>query len=145
MMDTPNNEAGAVAAAPAPESADVLTPTANIYTPSGGAATDGAGGAQAQPRQRRQRGEPAIAAKGPLGRFVVTGQTARALVALMKAGKGGVTALEVNSWAYRLGAYVHRLRHENGLAIETVREKHDGGWHGRYVLRCTVVLVGADT
>lgn len=104
----------------------------------GGTANANAAG---QPRTRRERGEPAIAFMGPLGRFVVTGQTARALVALVRAGKAGVTALEVNSWAYRLGAYVHRLRHENGLAIETVREPHDGGWHGRYVLRCAVVLV----
>lgn len=133
-----NNLGGAGGAAPARLSADVVTPTANLYPQNSGAANAvGAG----QPRMRRERGEPAIEAKGPFGRFMVTGQTARALVALVKAGRAGVTALEVNSWAYRLGAYVHRLRHENGLAIETVREKHDGGWHGRYVLRCAVVLV----
>ncbi|MBU6167259.1 MAG: hypothetical protein KGQ52_14190 [Alphaproteobacteria bacterium] len=78
-----------------------------------------------------------------MGRFIVRGQTARALVALVQAGKAGVTALEVSNWAYRLGAYVHRLRHENGLAIVTEREAHDGGWHGRYVLRCPVTLLEA--
>ncbi len=131
---------GAGGAAPALLSAGVVTPTANSYPESGGTANAKAAGQQ---RKRRERGEPAIAFKGPLGRFVVTGQTARALVALVRAGKAGVTALEVNSWAYRLGAYVHRLRHENGLAIETVREPHDGGWHGRYVLRCPVELLEA--
>jgi hypothetical protein len=137
MMDAINRKAGAGCTAPASHSADVATPAAISYPERSGAANAKAAG---QPRKRRERGEPAIAFKGPLGRFVVTGQTARALVALVKAGKAGVTALEVNSWAYRLGAYVHRLRHENGLAIETVREPHDGGWHGRYVLRCPVVL-----
>jgi hypothetical protein len=136
MSDNLNNEAGAAPTAPAPESAGVSSPTAHDYR-------DPARGANAasQPRNGRVRGEPAIEAKGPFGRFTVTGQTARALVALVRAGKAGVTALEVNSWAYRLGAYVHRLRHENGLAIETVRELHEGGWHGRYVLRCPVMLV----
>lgn len=94
MMGVLNKKAGAVAPAPAPESAGVVTPTANHYSESGDAANAKAAG---QPRNRRQRGEPAIAAKGPLGRFVVTGQSARALVALVKAGKAGVTALEVNS------------------------------------------------
>ena len=49
--------------------------------------------------------------------------------------KGGVTAAEVSSWALRLGAYVFVLRHGYGLSILTVREPHDGGNHGRYVLR----------
>ena len=81
-----------------------------------------------------------LRAKGPSGAFTVTGQTAKALAALAEAGKRGVTALEVNSWAYRLGAYVHELRHRHGLAIETQREPHEGCWHGRYVLRSNVTL-----
>ena len=81
-----------------------------------------------------------IHAEGPCGRFTVTGQVAKALSALVEAGTRGVTALEVNSWAYRLGAYVHSLRHDCGLAIETVREPHEGGWHGRYVLRSPVAI-----
>jgi len=87
-------------------------------------------------RPRRAR----IRAKGPAGSFIVTGQVAKALSVLVAAGVRGVTALEVNSWAYRLGAYVHSLRHDCGLAIETVREPHEGGWHGRYVLRSPVKL-----
>lgn len=81
-----------------------------------------------------------IRAEGPAGRFTVTGQVARALVALVKAGARGVTALEVNSWAYRLGAYVHTLRHDSGLAIETLREPHENGWHARYVLHSPVTV-----
>ena len=81
-----------------------------------------------------------LQASGPGGTFTVKGQTAKALIALIEAGASGVTALEVNSWAYRLGAYVHDLRRKQGLAIETRREEHEGGWHGRYVLRSIVAL-----
>jgi len=81
-----------------------------------------------------------LTAIGPDGAFTVSGQVAKALAALLSAGAAGVTALEVNSWAYRLGAYVHTLRHDYGLAIETVRELHEGGWHGRYVLRSPVSI-----
>ena len=81
-----------------------------------------------------------LTAIGPDGSFTVSGQVAKALAALLSAGAAGVTALEVNSWAYRLGAYVHTLRHDYGLAIETLRELHEGGWHGRYVLRSPVSI-----
>jgi len=82
----------------------------------------------------------AIAAIGPHGLFHVTGQVAKALEALVARGAAGVTSLEVASWAYRLGAYVHNLRHDYGLAIETVREPHDGGWRGRFVLQSVVTI-----
>lgn len=81
---------------------------------------------------------------GPKGEFIVWGQTAKALRELVARGDAGVTALEVNSWAYRLGAYVHDLRHIHGLTIETVRELHDGGWHARYVLRSPVLLTEVE-
>lgn len=84
-----------------------------------------------------------VRAVGPAGRFIVAGQVAKALVALVKAGGGGVTALEVNSWAYRLGAYVHTLRHDFGLIIETCKEAHEGGWHARYVLHSPVTIEAA--
>lgn len=71
----------------------------------------------------------------------VAGQTARALLALVKAGPRGVTALEVSSWALRFAAYTFELRHDHHLDIETVREEHDGGWHGRHVLRTPVRIV----
>ena len=83
-----------------------------------------------------------LQAIGPDGlAFTVMGQTAKALRALVEAGVTGVTALEVTTWALRLAAYVHDLRKRHGLTIETLREGHEGGWHGRYVLRAAVRLV----
>lgn len=92
---------------------------------------------------RRKR----ILAHGPSGQFSVAGKDAMALEALIKAAKCGVIALELsNTWALRLGAYVHRLR-GHGLDIETIREPHDdiGGWHARYVLHSPVTILGEIT
>ena len=66
------------------------------------------------------------------------------LKALIDAGPRGVTALEMSSWALRLGHYVWVLRHRHGLSIETLREPHDGGQHARYRLISNVRIVGAD-
>jgi hypothetical protein len=71
--------------------------------------------------------------------FIVQGQTAKAIRALVLAGKQGVTAQEVAGWAYRFAAYCHELR-KQGLDIETIREAHEGGWHGRHVLHTAVRL-----
>jgi membrane carboxypeptidase/penicillin-binding protein len=71
--------------------------------------------------------------------ITVQGQTAKAIRALVLAGKQGVTAQEVAGWAYRFAAYCHELR-KLGLDIETVRETHEGGWHGRHVLHTAVRL-----
>jgi adenine deaminase len=71
--------------------------------------------------------------------FIASGQTAKAIRALVSAGAQGVTALEVATWAYRFAAYCHCLR-KQGLDIETLREDHDGGWHGRHVLHTAVRL-----
>lgn len=90
---------------------------------------------------RSARGRRAVlSAIGPAGAFTVRGQTAKALKALLHAGDSGITALECNSWAFRLAAYVHELRRRHGLAIEMLREPHgdNGDWHGRYVLRSPV-------
>ena len=90
----------------------------------------------------KPRTRAALQAIGPDGlAFTVKGQTAKALRALVEAGVTGVTALEVTTWALRLAAYVHDLRKRHGLTIETLREGHEGGWHGRYVLRAAVRLV----
>ncbi|MES2119721.1 MAG: hypothetical protein V4513_03990 [Pseudomonadota bacterium] len=85
-----------------------------------------------------------ITAVGPQGRFTVAGQEAKALLALVSAGSDGRTALEVASWAYRFGAYVWKLRHRYGLAIETRRELHEGGWHARYVLASPVTIAPGE-
>ena len=74
----------------------------------------------------------------------VKGQTARALVALVEASDSGITALEVSTWAYRLAAYCHELRHRCGLSIRTEREEHPEGWHGRYVLESPVQIVRVE-
>jgi hypothetical protein len=81
-----------------------------------------------------------VKGSGPSGEFSVSGQTARALLALVDAAGRGVTALELSAWALRLAAYVHSLR-RLGLAITLLREPHPGGWHGRYVLASPVQLL----
>ncbi len=72
--------------------------------------------------------------------FIVRGQVAKALVALVSGGDRGVSALEVAGWAYRLAAYCYELRTRYGLAIRTEREEHPGGWHGRHVLETPVTI-----
>lgn len=85
-----------------------------------------------------------VRAKGLDGQpFTVTGQTARTLLALVKAGAAGVTALEVASWAFRLSHYIMVLRHKHQLAIPMQWEAHEGGKHGRYVLRSSVTIIEA--
>jgi hypothetical protein len=78
-------------------------------------------------------------------RFIVRGQTAKALIAMVNGGDRGVTAPEAASWAYRFAAYCHELRTRYGLSIRTDREEHQGGWHGRHVLETPVkILLVAD-
>ena len=78
-------------------------------------------------------------------RFIVRGQTAKALIALVTGGDRGATALEVSTWALRFAAYCHFLRRDFGLSIRTDREEHPGGWHGRHVLETPVrILFVAD-
>lgn len=91
------------------------------------------------------RGRFTLNARGPAGTPIcVAGQTARALLALVEAGARGLTALEAGTWALRLAAYVHDLRHKHGLVIAIDREAHEGGWHGRYRLCSPVELVEAS-
>ena len=75
--------------------------------------------------------------------FQVKGRQAETLLALVAAGPRGLTSLEGfrAGWAVRLAAYVHGLRKDFGLAIETVREEHEGAVHGRYVLTCPVQIL----
>jgi len=70
--------------------------------------------------------------------FVVSGRVAETLTLLIRRGPKGVAAFDFPGGpAFRLAAYVHSLR-ELGLVIETKREAHAGGTHGRYVLRSQV-------
>ncbi len=128
MSDCKTNEAGRVAPLSSLES---VTRLGSEVTPNGYA-------------QKGNKGKQnALTVNTPTGRIAISArQPRRALAALIKAGSQGVTALELSSWAYRLGAYIHTLRHDYGLAIETLREPHDGGWHGRYVLHTPCQIIG---
>ncbi len=66
--------------------------------------------------------------------ITLKGQTAKTLIALIKAKQKGCTALEISSWALRLSGYIHILRTKYRLNIVTKKEPHDGGSHGRYFL-----------
>jgi hypothetical protein len=76
--------------------------------------------------------------------FQLKGQTARALKALHDAGDAGVTAIECSAWAFRLAAYCFDLRRHFELDVATLREGHEGGWHGRHVLRSPVRVVAVE-
>ncbi len=79
----------------------------------------------------------------PDGRsFIVNGRVAWALSELVRAGARGVTPIDMPGprWA----AYVHSLRHERGVDVETLHEEHDGpfpGRHARYVLRSIIEIM----
>ncbi|WP_374701147.1 winged helix domain-containing protein [Agrobacterium tumefaciens] len=65
--------------------------------------------------------------------------------ALVEAGERGVTPIDHP--APRHSAYVHRLRKDYGLLIETIDEKHGGpypGSHARYVIRTEVEIIPTE-
>lgn len=68
--------------------------------------------------------------------ITLTGRNAWALSELIHGAEKGCTPID--NPAPRWSAYVHNLRHEYGLEIETITEPHKGpfpGTHARYVLR----------
>jgi hypothetical protein len=74
--------------------------------------------------------------------FTVIGRDAWALGELVKAGSRGCTPID--NPAPRWSAYVHNLRRNQGLIIETRHEPHKGpfaGTHGRYVLLSKVEII----
>ena len=76
--------------------------------------------------------------------FTLAGRLAWALSELQSAGEHGVTP--ISTPGPRWSAYVHRLRHEFGVDIETKTEAHQGafpGHHARYFLR-SPVAIGED-
>lgn len=84
---------------------------------------------------------------GQVRRIQVVGRFAQTLRALVEAGEQGVTALEISSWALRLGHYIFILRHRYGLNISMELEPHEGaysGRHGRYRLRSNVRFLESD-
>lgn len=79
--------------------------------------------------------------------FVLKGQKARTLKALIENGNKGCTALEISkTFALRLSEYIRALRHDNlcggyNLVIITNKEPNPTGWHGRYVLTDKVEIL----
>lgn len=76
--------------------------------------------------------------------FSLDGRLAQTLTALITAGAHGITALEVQSWAFRLADYVFKLKRRYGLVIAMELEPHNGGFHGRYRLVTPVEIVPED-
>lgn len=77
--------------------------------------------------------------------FIVTGRDAWALDELLAAGLTGCTP--ITRPAPRWSAYVHALRTERGLNIETVTEPHAGqfaGHHAKYILRSPVEILSRN-
>ena len=73
--------------------------------------------------------------------ITVQGRDRWALESLISAGAAGCTPIDHPG--PRWSSYVHALRHERALHIETIHEKHDGpfeGNHARYVLKSSVTL-----
>ncbi len=67
------------------------------------------------------------------------GRVAWAVERLREAGEFGCTP--ISNPAPRWSAYVHKLRNDFGINVETIHEQHDGpfpGSHARYVLRTDV-------
>ncbi len=78
--------------------------------------------------------------------YWVRGKAAKTLVALVSASGQGITALELsNTWALRLSHYILVLRQDYGMDIQTLREPHDDGWHGRYVLITPVEIIEIES
>ncbi|HZQ01366.1 MAG TPA: hypothetical protein VFB13_17610 [Reyranella sp.] len=74
-------------------------------------------------------------------RFIVRGQTAKALIALAASVVRGVAELEMSNWVFGFAAYCHLLKRDFGLSIRTDPENHKSGWHDRHVLETPVRIV----
>ncbi len=85
-------------------------------------------------------------ADGSERRILLSGRNGWALANLVRSGVRGCTPIDVPG--PRWSAYVHKLRHEFDLDIETIHESHGGtypGTHARYVLRSKVRFPEAHT
>jgi hypothetical protein len=100
--------------------------------------------AQTKPRAKQSRRYCIRPENGEAFSVSLCGRDAWALMQLTKVGFKGLAPLDKP--APRWSAYIHRLR-QNGIPIETLREKHGGefpGYHARYVLRAKVTKGGAQ-
>ena len=83
--------------------------------------------------------------------FVLKGQKAKTLKALIENGKKGCTALEISkTFALRLSEYIRALRSDGlaggyNLSITTNKEPNPVGWHGRYILCDNVKIVNSPS
>jgi len=84
-----------------------------------------------------------IEARRPDGSlFRVTGQEAHTLALLVEKGATGIVAYDFRGGPpFRLPAYTHNLIRRHRLVIETRREAHEGGWHGRFILHTPLEIV----
>ena len=76
---------------------------------------------------------------------VTTKREIWALDELMQAGETGCTPID--NPAPRWSGYIHKLKRNHGLSIQTNTEPHGGpfkGTHGRSVLRSTVRAVESE-
>jgi len=88
----------------------------------------------------------AIYPDGTRRTFVLQGRNAWALSELIREGKNGCTP--IGNPGPRWSAYIHNLRHEFGLEIETITEAHKGpfpGTHARYVLHSSVFMASENS
>ena len=96
-------------------------------------------------KQRRKRKFLVVEADNTAREIALVGRNAWALGELISAGTLGITALDYPG--ARIAAYVHMLRSEYGLLIETVDQKHDGpfaGTHAKYILKSDVIAAKQD-
>ncbi len=105
-----------------------------------GSGANGPGSPYHPPQPPRKR--IVVKAIGPGGEpFIVSGQIAKVLLALVEAGEAGITPLAQETWSLRLSDHVRTLKNRRGLVIVTLWGKHDEGRHARYVLRSTVTII----
>jgi len=91
---------------------------------------------------RRRRKPLIVKAVGPNGHpLVLRAKTAKTLLALVGAAENGITAGEVDSWAFRLAHYIMVLRRTYKLPIPMEWEEHAEGRHGRCFLRSDVTII----
>jgi hypothetical protein len=77
--------------------------------------------------------------------FTLRGQEARTLVTLNNRRNLGVTVFDFQGGVgYRLAAYIHTLAKRHFLNVEMTREKHEGGWHGRWFLKSQIEIISVD-
>ena len=74
--------------------------------------------------------------------FTTSGQGGRTLLLLHEKGALGIVAYDFQGGPpLRLPAYTWALMRKHGLVIETRREQHECGWHGRFVLHTPIEVI----